>query len=102
MPKLLSRSKQEEFESNSALQIRDHKERKAKNTRKLDNLGNFQHARTVHVSCTVHYFSTVHLAARSCFLTLCSVCIFLFFPILSHVIAFGFGFFVTSLALSTI
>ena len=35
MPKLLSRSKHEEFESNSALQIRDHKERIAENARKL-------------------------------------------------------------------
>ena len=30
MPKLLSRSKHEEFESNSSLQIRSHKERRAK------------------------------------------------------------------------
>ena len=36
MPKLLSRSKHEEFESNSALQIRDQKERVAKNAKKLE------------------------------------------------------------------
>ena len=36
VPKLLSRSKHEEFESNSALQIRDQKERKAENARKVE------------------------------------------------------------------
>ena len=35
MPKLLSRSKHEKFESNSALQIRDQKERRAENAREL-------------------------------------------------------------------
>ena len=34
MPKLLSRSKHEELESNSELQIRDQKERGAENARK--------------------------------------------------------------------
>ena len=40
MPKLLSRSKHEEFESNSALQIRNQEERIAENGRKwnLQNL----------------------------------------------------------------
>ena len=37
MPKLLSQSKHEEFESNSALQIRDQKERRAENARKEDH-----------------------------------------------------------------
>ena len=36
MPKLLSQSKHEEFESNSALQIRDQKERRAENAKKLE------------------------------------------------------------------
>ena len=40
MPKLLSRSKHEEFESNSTLQIRDQKERREENTRKLEHLQN--------------------------------------------------------------
>ena len=31
VPKLLSQSKREEFESNSALQIREHKEKRAEN-----------------------------------------------------------------------
>ena len=41
MSKLLSRSKHEEFESNSALQIRDQKERREENTRKLEHLRNW-------------------------------------------------------------
>ena len=36
MPKLLSQSKHEEFKLNSALQIRDQKERIAKNVKKLE------------------------------------------------------------------
>ena len=36
IPKLLSQSKQEEFDSNSALQIRDQKERRAENANKLE------------------------------------------------------------------
>ena len=39
MPKLLSRSKHEEFELNSALHIRNRKERKAENARKLGPMG---------------------------------------------------------------
>ena len=35
MPNLLSRSKHEEFESNSALQIRNQKERRAKEIKKM-------------------------------------------------------------------
>ena len=41
MPKLLSQSKHEEFESNSALQIRNKKERRAENARKLGHCRNF-------------------------------------------------------------
>ena len=48
MPKLLSRSKDEEFESNSTLQIRDQKEIREENTRKLEHLRNLVHASTVH------------------------------------------------------
>ena len=36
MPKLLSRSKHEEFESNSALQIKDQEERIAENVENLE------------------------------------------------------------------
>ena len=41
MPKLLSRSKHEEFESNLALQIKDQKERKAKCEEKWSTAGVF-------------------------------------------------------------
>ena len=41
MPKLLSQSKHEEFESNLALQIRNQKERRAENARKLGHYRNF-------------------------------------------------------------
>ena len=37
MPNLLSRSKHEEFKSNSALQIKDQKERRAKSEEKLEH-----------------------------------------------------------------
>ena len=40
MPKLLSRSKHKEFELNSALQIRNQKERRAENAWKLELAGN--------------------------------------------------------------
>ena len=36
IPKLLNQSKHEEFESNSALQIRDKKERRVENAKKLE------------------------------------------------------------------
>ena len=77
MPKLLSRSKHEEFESNSALHIRDEKERRAENAENLELQEIPTH--TVHAHGNVHHFSTVHL-----FLTLLDFCyIFLFLPILS-------------------
>ena len=41
MPKLLSRSKHKEFELNSALQIRNQKERRVENARKLGHCKNF-------------------------------------------------------------
>ena len=70
MPKLLSRSKHEEFELNSALQIRDQKERGAKKAReeehKVEEKGkqwNFRRLRNLLPAC--HYsclLRTVHPA----------------------------------------
>ena len=76
VPKLLSQSKHEEFESNSALQIREQKERRAKNAKKLELqeiwqavkfsqvalfiIRNFLHARTVYPVATVHVSCTIH------------------------------------------
>ena len=100
MQKFLSRSKHEEFESNSALQIRDQKERSAEITRKLEHHRNFAGLRKFRKlaefrsilrnfashcspSCTIHL---------SCCFTLLPFCYnFLFLPILSLVIAFNFG-----------
>ena len=45
MPKLLSQSKHEEFESNSALQIKDQKERREENAKKLELLKIWQAAK---------------------------------------------------------
>ena len=59
MPKLLSRSKHEEFESNSALHIKDEKERIAKNAENLE-LHEIP-ACTVHLAATVHLPAIVHL-----------------------------------------
>ena len=84
MPKLLSRSKREEFESNSALQIRDQKERRAENTKKME-LAKF--ASCEHCSCLQP--ATVYLL----FDVVPSLFQFLFLLILSLVIAFGFSFF---------
>ena len=85
MPKLLSRSKHEEFESNSALQIRDKKERRAENAENLEPQE--IPMRTVHAHGTVHHFATVHL-----FFTLSDFCyIFLFLPILSLLIPYDLG-----------
>ena len=52
MPKLLSRSKHEEFKSNSALQIRDEKERRGENAKNLE----LQEIPT----CTVHAPDIIH------------------------------------------
>ena len=73
MPKLLSRSKHEEFESNSSLHIRSQKERKAKSEEKW-SIAKFGSCRTVPSS------NTVPPAARSCFLRYA-------------LLAFAFGFF---------
>ena len=62
MPKLLSRSKHEEFELNLALQIKDQKERRAENTKKMEPA---KFASCEHRSClqpaTVPPAATVHL-----------------------------------------
>ena len=57
MPKLLSRSKHEEFESNSSLKIRSQKERRAKSEEKgsIAKFGSYS---------AVHSSSIVHLAAH--------------------------------------
>ena len=100
MPKLLSRSKHEELESNSALQIRNQKERRVENARKLGHCRNFAGLRNCRISQvaklpplrTVH-FSTLRHCSCCSFEFLTFVPLFCFLPILSHVIAFGFGFF---------
>ena len=56
MPKLSSRSKHEEFKSNSALKIKDQKERREKSEEK-------HHCRKASPASTIHSFSTVHPAA---------------------------------------
>ena len=82
MPTLLSRSKQEEFESNSALQIRDQKERRAENTKKME-VAKFASLRALFMppASTVHHAATVHLLFDA--LAICYI--FLFLPILSLV-----------------
>ena len=116
MPKLLSRSKHKEFESNSALQIRDQKERRAENTKKMEHNKNFAGLRNFRnlqnfAGCEIasarycSSCSTVHSSYTVDFLRLLPFCYnFLFLPILSLVIDFGFFFFffVISLVLSSI
>ena len=71
MPKLLSRSKHEEFESNSALQIRDQKERRVENAKKIEHNKNFANFATCKISQVAKFrnlrnlapTSTVHLEA---------------------------------------
>ena len=65
MPKLLSRSKHEEFKSNLALQTRDEKERRAENEENLE-LQEIP-AHTVHLPTTVHLPATVHCKTRENF-----------------------------------
>ena len=60
MPKLLSRSKHKEFKSNSTLQIKYQKERRAKCEEK-------HHFRKASPASTVPSSSTVPPATRSCF-----------------------------------
>ena len=74
MPKLLSRSKHEEFESNSSLQIRSQKERREKSEEKW-SIMKFGSCSTVPSSSTVPH------AARSYFLRYALFAfIFGFFP----------------------
>ena len=75
MPKLLSRSKHEEFESNSSLQIRSQKERRAKSEEKW-SIAKF-------ASC-----STVHLSSEHC--SSCSPCSPAFHAFVVFVAIFGF------------
>ena len=67
MPKLLSRSKHEEFKSNSALQIRNKGKKSKKNTKKMES-AKFGSCSTVHPASIVHPALFLP-AARSCFLT---------------------------------
>ena len=62
MSKLLSRSKHEEFKSNSALQINDQKERRAKSEEKMEHCKIWF---MYHCSQPLHPASTVHAAPCS-------------------------------------
>ena len=62
MPKLLSRSKHKEFKSNSALQIKDQKERRAKSEEKMEHCKNWF---LQHCSQPLHPASTVPAAPCS-------------------------------------
>ena len=83
----MSQFKHEEFELDSIFQIRDEKERRAENAENLE----LQEIpkRTVHAHDTIHPKATVHLLVDAkvfCYN-------FSFRPILSLILAFGFGFF---------
>ena len=66
MPNLLSRSKHEEFESNSALQIRNQKERRVEEGRKMKQCRRFwQDAKISHLGAKFPF-----PARCSCFLLL--------------------------------
>ena len=97
MQKLLSRSKHEEFESNLALQIKDQKERRAENTRKLEHRRNFAGLRKFRkpakfcrlrkfaASCEIascqSLFTLLHYSPFLLFeaLTICSLLVFFLF-----------------------
>ena len=72
MPKLLSRSKHEEFESNSALQNTDQKERRAENTKKMElvKFGSCEHCSSYSTIHSSHHCSSCPFlpAAHFCFL----------------------------------
>ena len=55
MPKLLSRSKHEEFESNSSMQIKDQKERIVENARKLELQEIWQAAKQILAGCEIPF-----------------------------------------------
>ena len=100
MPKLLSRSKHEEFESNSAFQIRNQEERIEENRGNWSTckIGSCEHC----ASCALCIMRTVPPASCSpAFHASVFLLHFLFLPILTLVIAFVLFFFVTSLTLST-
>ena len=111
MPKLSSRSKHEEFESNLTLQISDQKERRAKKCKeigaaiwqgvKLSQPANFRRLRNCNL-LTLCILRTVPPGACSpAFHTSVFFLHFLFLPILTLVIAFVLVCFVISLTLST-
>ena len=94
MPILLSRSKHKEFESNSALQIRDQKERIVENTKKMEHSKNFARLQNFptyeilqvakfasYTHCSPH--ATIHLSSHYSFLlTVASFLVFLpFYPL---------------------
>ena len=103
MQKLLSQSKHEEFESNSALQIRDQNERRAENVKKLELQEKF---RRLHCSSYEISFKSALFIIQTLFIhpaLLISYVFYLFdsflslfgfLPNLSLVIAFSFGFLV--------
>ena len=95
MPKLLSRSKHEEFESNLAFQIRNQEERIAENRGNWSTceIGSCEHC----ASCALFLQQPVLLYFTSQFFCY----IFLFLPILTLVIAFVLVFLVISYTLST-
>ena len=79
--KLLSQSKHEEFESNSALQIRDQKERRAENAKKLELQEKFRSLRNfrrLHCS-SCENFIMQHCSPFYHYLSLTSCCPFLLF-----------------------
>ena len=88
MPKLLSRSKHEEFESNSALQIKDQKERRAKCEEKWSTAGVLLPLPLCILRALfLQQLVLLHFTPRFfCY-------IFLFLPILTLVIAFVLVFF---------
>ena len=74
MLKLLSRSKHEEFKSNSALQIKDQKEKREENTKKMEHYMNAFPASTVHpastvppAACSLAFHASVFLLHFFCF-----------------------------------
>ena len=97
MPKLLSRSKHEEFKSNSALQIRYQKERRAENARKVE-LQEILHVeklfmRALFTCLTLFIKQPLFILPFPFCCLFCFLFFFFFLPILSIVIAFGFDFF---------
>ena len=106
MPKLLSQSKHEEFESNSALQIKDQKERRVENAKKLELQENFRslrnfrrfHCSSCEISFLCALFILQPLFIHPALLTSCAfylfdsfLSLFGFLPKLSLVIVFDFG-----------